>query len=179
MKRLSPSRFFLACFLLQVFEDSETAQNVHRGPEHCEVRYVKHQRVFLDVSPIAIQTVLDALYCTFLCTDNERCLSFNVKQASGAELECRLLATDKYSAAPHLLKSSQEFDHYSMRVRAKKRLDTLPVDPFLESAFHGLKFYCFQLTCFFLTELQYSFEVRQTGTDGKYIIVATIFPESL
>ena len=62
MKRLNISVFFLACLLLLVFQDSVPEQNFHRGPEYSHANFVKHPRVFLNVSPIAIQRVLDALY---------------------------------------------------------------------------------------------------------------------
>ena len=74
-----------------------------------------------DVSPIAIQRVLDALYCAFECIGDELCFSFNikVKPDEDKKRECRLLATDKFSA-PHLLNSSEEFDHYSIWVSGRK-----------------------------------------------------------
>ena len=67
MKRLNVSAFFLACLLLPVFEGSAAEPSLHRGPADCEVKYAKFPRVFLDVSPIAIQRVLDiffAISCT-------------------------------------------------------------------------------------------------------------------
>ena len=118
MKRLNISALFLACLLLLVFEDSAPEQSFHRGPERSHANYIKHPRVFLDVSPIAIKRVLDALHCAMQCSRNERCLSFNFRVKPGADnkFDCRLLATNKYSCAPHLLKSTKEFDYFTILV---------------------------------------------------------------
>ena len=121
MKPQNISVFFLTSLLLLVFEDSAPEQNFHRGTDHSHGNFVKHPRVFLDVSPIATQRVLDALYCAFECIGNERCFSLNIKVKPGEDKkrECHLLATGKFSA-PHLLYSSEEFDHYSIWVSGGK-----------------------------------------------------------
>ena len=106
MKRLKISVLFPACLLFLLLEGSAAEQSPYGGTDDCEVKYAKLPRVFLDVSPIAIQRVLDALYCTFLCTDDDRCLSFNVKLKPG-NLECLLIATDEFSA-PHLLNVTED-----------------------------------------------------------------------
>ena len=176
MKRLNISAFFLACLLFLVFEGSAPEQ----GADHCEVRYAKHPRVFLDVSPIAIQRVLDALYCTFLCTDNVRCLSLNVKVKPGADnnLECRLLDTANYSA-PHLLNSTEEFDHYSIRVSGGNMVD-ISTDCRSIPGLPTFPCVLFTLTFFFCPRS--GLKHVSVGQAGRWVenkIVATFFLDSL
>ena len=108
----------MAFLMLLVFENSAPEQNVRRESESAHANFVRHPRVFLDISPIATKRVLDALYCAMQCLRDERCSSFNFKVKPGADnkSDCQLLATNNYSRASHLMKPTKEFDYYTVLV---------------------------------------------------------------
>ena len=119
MKRLRISVVFVACLVILVIKvTAQQQESLYRGPEHRHANFVKHPHTFLDVSPIAIKRVHDALYCAFNCLRKGRCFSFNVAVFPDADgkYECQLLATDKYNSSDNL-KSTKEFNQYSSLVR--------------------------------------------------------------
>ena len=119
MKRLSISVFLIVCLVILVIKvTAQQQENLYRGSEHRHANFVKHPHTFLDVSPIAIKRVHDALYCAFNCLRKGRCFSFNVAVFPDADekYECQLLATDKYNSTDNL-KSTKEFNHHSILVR--------------------------------------------------------------
>ena len=119
MKRLSISVVFVVCLLILVIKvAAQKQESLYRGSEHRHANFVEHPRTFLDVSPIAIKRVHDALYCAFNCLRKGRCFSYNVAVFPDADdkCECQLLATDKYNSS-HNLKSTQQFNHHSILVR--------------------------------------------------------------
>ena len=107
--------FVLIFIMTQVAGQQQ--ENLYRGPEHRHANFVKHPHTFLDVSPIAIKRVHDALYCAFNCLRKGRCFSFNVAVFPDADgkYECQLLATDKYNSSDNLT-STKEFNHHSILV---------------------------------------------------------------
>ena len=120
MKRLSISVVFVICLVILVIKvAAQQQESLYRGPEHRHANFVKHPRTFLDVSPIAIKRVHDALYCAFNCLRKGRCFSFNVAVFPDADgkYECQLLATDKYDSSDNL-KSTKQFNHHSILVRS-------------------------------------------------------------
>ena len=131
MKRgLNVTVAFLACLLFLVFEDSAPEQNFRRESEHSHASFVRHPRMFLNVSPVAIKRVLDALHCAMQCLRDERCLSFNFRVKPGADnkFDCQLLATNKYSCASHLMKPTKEFDYYTVLVSCRDSRTFLSLD---------------------------------------------------
>ena len=123
MKHLSISVFLIVCLVILVIKvTAQQQESLYRGSEHRHANFVKHPRTFLDVSPIAIKRVHDALYCAFNCLRKGRCFSFNVAVFPDADgkYECQLLATDKCNSSDNL-KSTKEFNHHSILVRPKLR----------------------------------------------------------
>ena len=61
--------------------------------------------------------VVRAIDCAFACVANAPCVSFNAALSpnENGKLRCELLSEDKFRS-PHILKDSQQFHHYSMKV---------------------------------------------------------------
>ena len=75
----------------------------------------------LSVTGISSTSADDKFDCTFKCTGDPKCYSFNLAvnpDSSGLYL-CELLATDKYRAATNYLLWSSVFHHYSPWVNIK------------------------------------------------------------
>ena len=132
MKRLTISVVFVACLVILVIKvTAQQQESLYRGSEHRHANFVEHPHTSLDVSPIAIKRVHDALYCAFNCLQKCHCFSFNMAVFPDADnkYECQLLATDKYSSS-YDLKSTKQFNHHSILVREIKACHCIPCSLF-------------------------------------------------
>ena len=116
----------LSTVLLLNAHDRHLAECAELDPNkfHSEMTTISHFKPVLgralQVAPLESRAVSDALDCTFLCSQESRCVSFNLQTApsDGSPLRrCDLLDTDMFRARGQL-HGNATFNHYAMKVRA-------------------------------------------------------------
>ena len=108
-----------AVFILILVKKVTTHEqaHLHRDSTHRHANFAKRSNTILDVPMITSAAFYDAFYCAFQCLTHDQCISYNsaVFPDADGKFECQLLATDKYRSSKSL-RSSKEFDHYSIKV---------------------------------------------------------------
>ena len=89
-----------------------------RGSHQTTISFFKNENSRLHVTPVSSQSVQDAMSCAFKCLETAPCVSYNLAASPDNQrnIECQLLATDKYSSSGNFT-DSDKFHHYSIKVR--------------------------------------------------------------
>ena len=88
------------------------------GEKFIQLRFVFHDSLYLNITPLETLLVDDKFDCSFACVHNKLCISFNLAETSAEKLWCELLPSSIYKNTGEIVLNFK-FDHYSIQVSSK------------------------------------------------------------
>ena len=89
------------------------------GEKFIQLRFVFHDSLYLNITPLETLLVDDKFDCSFACVHTKLCISFNLEKTSVEKLLCELLPSSIYNNTGEIVLNFK-FDHYSIQVSSKK-----------------------------------------------------------